>query len=88
MPVISTNSENCGVLLGLLGMCSTVTGASTSLLFLLRVRAVYLKDTCVTIIFGALWFIVLAMNLAAYSSAGSGKFHLKSLYAHNSNRLI
>lgn len=70
--------ESCKTLLAFLGMCSALTGASTSLLFLLRVRAVYLKSTCVTVVFGAIWLIVLALNVAASSTIRPGEPHYKS----------
>ncbi|KZP07357.1 hypothetical protein FIBSPDRAFT_939567 [Athelia psychrophila] len=46
----------------ILGACATVSVASTSFLFLLRVRAVYLQSIYATTIFGTFWLVVTCLN--------------------------
>ena len=44
------------------GACFIVAISSTSALFFLRVRAVYRNSTIITVIFGALWFMLLGLS--------------------------
>ncbi|KAF7970553.1 hypothetical protein HWV62_23729 [Athelia sp. TMB] len=63
--------ENCGVLEKAMGVLMCVAAAATLLLFLLRVRAVYLNSAAATAGFGVLWatavgcVIVQSSNLSA-----------------------
>ncbi|KZP07901.1 hypothetical protein FIBSPDRAFT_939271 [Athelia psychrophila] len=54
-------------------MTSTVTIASTSFLFFLRVRAVYLQSRTITILFGTLWVVTTSVNIgyAAFEMRGT-----------------
>ena len=58
----------------MLGLCAVVAQAATSFLFLLRVRAVYLRWVPATAIFGILWLAVLTVNVTATSLAQLGHF--------------
>ncbi|KZP10990.1 hypothetical protein FIBSPDRAFT_1051012 [Athelia psychrophila] len=42
-------------------VCTSVTGAATTYMFFLRVRAVYLKSMRITALFGALWVVTQAL---------------------------
>ncbi|KZP13333.1 hypothetical protein FIBSPDRAFT_936387 [Athelia psychrophila] len=53
----------CEVLGVLLAICSVVSIACTSFLFFLRVRAVYLQARYITVIFGTLWLVMVAVNI-------------------------
>jgi len=65
---------HCQTLLIFIGLCATSTGAFTSFLFFLRVRAVYLKSTLTTCVFGILWFVVL--SLGVYGALVTSAEHL------------
>lgn len=43
----------------------TLSVASSGLLFLLRVRAVYLQSSRITLVFGTLWFITVSLGIFA-----------------------
>ncbi|KZP11652.1 hypothetical protein FIBSPDRAFT_1050580 [Athelia psychrophila] len=62
------------------GACATLSIASTSFLFLLRVRAVYLRSARITAIFGTLWLVTVAF---AIQSAVTIHADPKSLYAYS-----
>ncbi|KZP27074.1 hypothetical protein FIBSPDRAFT_928240 [Athelia psychrophila] len=57
--------EDCSALIAMLATCAAVTVASTSFLFFLRVRAVYLQSRYITALFGLLWVITVAFNTLA-----------------------
>ncbi|KZP14901.1 hypothetical protein FIBSPDRAFT_1048550 [Athelia psychrophila] len=57
-------AENCAVLAVMLGTCAVMSLSFTSLLFLLRVRAVYLRSRYVTALFGAFWLVTVSVNIA------------------------
>lgn len=71
----------------MLATCAVMTVASTSFLFFLRVRAIYLKSRYVTALFGLLWIIAIALNTLAAGSLRVGK-HQHGLhcdhFAHSS----
>ncbi|KZP16998.1 hypothetical protein FIBSPDRAFT_934255 [Athelia psychrophila] len=69
----------CEVLGGLIGVCGTVSMASTSFLFLLRIRAVYLRSRRITAIFGTLWLVTVAVSIQ--SAATSHASQCPSKYA-------
>ncbi|KZP25787.1 hypothetical protein FIBSPDRAFT_949899 [Athelia psychrophila] len=50
------------------GVFSTMSIATTSYLFLLRVRAVYLQSRPITIVFGGLWLTMIALVILANAS--------------------
>ncbi|KZP25352.1 hypothetical protein FIBSPDRAFT_388354 [Athelia psychrophila] len=55
-----------------IAVCASVTGAATTYMFLLRVRAVYLKSMRITALFGALWLVtqgLLALTSTAVHAA-------------------
>ncbi|KZP33552.1 hypothetical protein FIBSPDRAFT_943344 [Athelia psychrophila] len=60
--------HDCAVVVGMLGACSSVSVASTSLLFLLRLRAIYMRSRNITAVFCALWLVTMALILQAYAS--------------------
>ncbi|KZP13315.1 hypothetical protein FIBSPDRAFT_936384 [Athelia psychrophila] len=53
----------CEALGVLLAICAVVSIACTSFLFFLRVRAVYLQARSITVIFGTLWLVMVAINI-------------------------
>ncbi|KZP32783.1 hypothetical protein FIBSPDRAFT_1012773 [Athelia psychrophila] len=57
------NSVNCTAFSAGLITSSSVTTASTSFLFFLRVRAVYLQSRTITILFGAFWVITTSVGI-------------------------
>ncbi|KZP18047.1 hypothetical protein FIBSPDRAFT_1046428 [Athelia psychrophila] len=57
------NWVNCPALFTGLLITSAVTIASTSFLFFLRVRAVYLQSRTVTMLFGALWVVTTSVSV-------------------------
>ncbi|KZP14289.1 hypothetical protein FIBSPDRAFT_834142 [Athelia psychrophila] len=54
---------HCTPLTALFAMCAAARMISTSFLFLLRVRAVYLRSTSITAMFGIMWLIVVTLNI-------------------------
>ncbi|KZP16261.1 hypothetical protein FIBSPDRAFT_866100 [Athelia psychrophila] len=54
---------NCAALVAGLTTISSVAIASTSFLFFLRVRAVYLRSRTITILFGALWVVTSSVGI-------------------------
>ncbi|KZP26073.1 hypothetical protein FIBSPDRAFT_1041124 [Athelia psychrophila] len=57
------NWVNCTAFSAGLIMSSAVAIASTSFLFFLRVRAVYLQSRAITILFGALWVVTASIGI-------------------------
>ncbi|KZP10998.1 hypothetical protein FIBSPDRAFT_1051017 [Athelia psychrophila] len=64
--------ENCQLLIDMTGMVGVIGGAATTFLFFLRVRAVYMKSTRVTALFGALWLVTLALGIFAATTLRAG----------------
>ncbi|KAF7968182.1 hypothetical protein HWV62_31696 [Athelia sp. TMB] len=60
--------DDCQALVAVLGACTVVATMSTSTLFFLRVRAVYLQSRAITAVFGALWLITLGLTLLQVSA--------------------
>ncbi|KZP26801.1 hypothetical protein FIBSPDRAFT_667096, partial [Athelia psychrophila] len=60
--------KKCEGLVGFLGTCAAVSVSCTSLLFLLRIRAVYLKSRFIMILFGTLWLVTVALNILQTAS--------------------
>ncbi|KZP22069.1 hypothetical protein FIBSPDRAFT_491275 [Athelia psychrophila] len=58
-----TNWVNCTALFACLIITSSVAITSTSFLFFLRVRAVYLQSRTITILFGALWVVTTCVSI-------------------------
>ncbi|KZP14279.1 hypothetical protein FIBSPDRAFT_1048841 [Athelia psychrophila] len=54
---------HCTPLTALFAVCAAARMISTSFLFLLRVRAVYLRSTSVTAMFGIMWLIAVILNI-------------------------
>ncbi|KZP14905.1 hypothetical protein FIBSPDRAFT_1048554 [Athelia psychrophila] len=65
-------AENCLVLAVMLGTCAVMSLSFTSLLFLLRVRAVYLGSRYVTALFGAFWIVTISVNIALTTKVDAG----------------
>ncbi|KZP32798.1 hypothetical protein FIBSPDRAFT_848069 [Athelia psychrophila] len=57
------NSVNCTAFAAGIVTSSSVAIASTSFLFFLRVRAVYLQSRTITILFGALWVVTTSVGI-------------------------
>ncbi|KZP05148.1 hypothetical protein FIBSPDRAFT_1052649 [Athelia psychrophila] len=55
--------EHCKSLIALLATCAATRAISTSFMFFLRVRAVYLRLRSVTALFGILWLITATLNI-------------------------
>ncbi|KZP11653.1 hypothetical protein FIBSPDRAFT_1050581 [Athelia psychrophila] len=70
----------CPALAKTYGGCTALSIASTSFLFLLRVRAVYLQSARITAIFGTLWLVTVAF---AIQSATTIHADPKSLYSYS-----
>lgn len=68
-------TENFKLLTTLIAVWAGVTGAATTYLFFLRVRAVYLESRRVTVLFGALWLATQAMLSLASATIRPGQFH-------------
>ncbi|KZP15856.1 hypothetical protein FIBSPDRAFT_1047913 [Athelia psychrophila] len=66
--LLFVSMERCDFLTGILGTCSTVSVVSTSFLFLLRVRAVYLNSKFITILFGTFWLVTALLNVLQATS--------------------
>ncbi|KZP11645.1 hypothetical protein FIBSPDRAFT_962052 [Athelia psychrophila] len=69
----------CDTLVKIFGACAALSIASTSFLFLLRVRAVYLRSARTTAIFGTLWIVTVA---SAIYTAATIHADPKSLYVY------
>ncbi|KZP07984.1 hypothetical protein FIBSPDRAFT_840687 [Athelia psychrophila] len=63
---------HCVPLTAFLAVCAATRAVCTSFLFLLRVRAVYLRSTVVTALFSILWLATVALNLFTYASIRAG----------------
>lgn len=66
--------EDCTVSFGVLGAFASVAIASTSFLFFLRVRAIYLQSRCITAVFGILWLVIVVLNVMEFASLRAGQF--------------
>ena len=55
--------DDCAPLIAVLGICGVTTTSTTSFLFLLRVRAVYLQSRRITVLFGTLWLVTVVLNI-------------------------
>lgn len=64
--------ENCELIFGMAGTFSTMSIASTSYLFLIRVRTVYLNSRRITIVFGSCWLVTIALVILASASTRVG----------------
>ncbi|KZP05103.1 hypothetical protein FIBSPDRAFT_1054285 [Athelia psychrophila] len=62
------STKSCDALLGAIGTCGAVSVSCTSLLFLLRIRAVYLKSRFIMILFGTIWLVSVALNILQAAS--------------------
>lgn len=73
---------NCQLLMDMIGMTSSIGGAATTFLFFLRVRAVYMKSTRITTLFGGLWLVTLALGVLAATTlrAGERQQRLRMVY--------
>ncbi|KZP10255.1 hypothetical protein FIBSPDRAFT_1051424 [Athelia psychrophila] len=58
-------TPNCTFLAAMIGVCAVMSLASTSFLFFLRVRAVYLRSRYATALFGALWIVTVSSTIWA-----------------------
>ncbi|KZP10265.1 hypothetical protein FIBSPDRAFT_711861, partial [Athelia psychrophila] len=56
---------NCTFLAAMIGVSAVISLASTSFLFFLRVRAVYLRSRYATALFGALWIVTVSSTIWA-----------------------
>ena len=65
--------ESCLAIVAALDTCSVVTVTSTSFLFFLRVRAVYLQSRFITILFGTLWLVTTALSVLNCVAAYPGQ---------------
>ncbi|KZP11644.1 hypothetical protein FIBSPDRAFT_1050574 [Athelia psychrophila] len=77
---LSEITGDCDALVKLYGACAGLSIASTSFLFLLRVRAVYMRSARTTAIFGTLWIVTVAF---ATHSATTIHADPKSTYVHS-----
>ncbi|KZP26797.1 hypothetical protein FIBSPDRAFT_819071 [Athelia psychrophila] len=68
MILIFVPTKYCEALIGVLGACGAVSVSCTSLLFLLRIRAVYLKSRFIMILFGTFWLVTVALNILQTAS--------------------
>ncbi|KZP07892.1 hypothetical protein FIBSPDRAFT_1052706 [Athelia psychrophila] len=59
---------NCIPLTAFMATCAATKVISTSFLFFLRVRAVYLRSRSVTVLFGILWLITVILNIITDAS--------------------
>lgn len=66
---------NCELIFIVEAVITIISIASTSYLFLLRVRAVYLKSRYITAFFGVLWIIAIAGNILATSTTRFRELH-------------
>ncbi|KZP09151.1 hypothetical protein FIBSPDRAFT_964168 [Athelia psychrophila] len=80
LPWLSEVTGDCDALVKIFGACAALSIASTSFLFLLRVRAVYLRSARITAIFGILWIVTVAF---AIHSAATIHADPKSLYVYS-----
>ncbi|KZP11651.1 hypothetical protein FIBSPDRAFT_1050579 [Athelia psychrophila] len=65
---------DCDAFVKIFGVCAALSIASTSFLFLLRVRTVYLRSTRITVVFGTLWLVSVAFTTGLIT-----KLHAKHL---------
>ncbi|KZP13613.1 hypothetical protein FIBSPDRAFT_1049312, partial [Athelia psychrophila] len=63
---------HCPPLVALYAACAATRAISTSFLFFLRVRAVYLCSRFATVFFGILWLIMAILNIIADASIAPG----------------
>lgn len=71
---------NCKAFFAGLIITSSVAITSTSFLFFIRVRAVYLQSRTITIIFGALWVVTASASIgfAALAARDVGQYQFSS----------
>ncbi|KZP29393.1 hypothetical protein FIBSPDRAFT_946688 [Athelia psychrophila] len=62
-----TAIANCALLFGISATFACLASVCTAFLFLIRVRAVYLKSRRITVAFGALFIFTIALNLTQYA---------------------
>ncbi|KZP32791.1 hypothetical protein FIBSPDRAFT_1012776 [Athelia psychrophila] len=84
------NWVNCTAFAAGLTMSTSVAIASTSFLFFLRVRAVYLQSRTITIMFGALWVVTISIGIGfiALEVRGAEKLGSYTPYCTNTNTTI
>ncbi|KZP11667.1 hypothetical protein FIBSPDRAFT_962073 [Athelia psychrophila] len=75
----------CDTLVKISGVCTGFSIASTSFLFLLRIRAVYLRSARITAVFGTLWLVTVAF---AIQSAATIQADPKPLYVYSGCSVI
>lgn len=71
---IAAQVENCEALVVVFGTCAVLSVASTSFLFLLRVRAVYLQSKPITATFFVLWLTTVALHVLWTANFSAGQF--------------
>ncbi|KAF7978607.1 hypothetical protein HWV62_45342 [Athelia sp. TMB] len=75
--VLFTNAhlDTCQPIAAMLGVAVVLSISSTSLLFLLRVRAVYLKSTRITTVFGVLWLATVGITVLTSLNLRAAHLH-------------
>ncbi|KZP10227.1 hypothetical protein FIBSPDRAFT_963309 [Athelia psychrophila] len=63
---------HCAPLVALLVTCAATRTITTSFLFLLRIRAVYLHSRCITTLFGIMWLITVTLSIVTDASIRAG----------------
>lgn len=66
--------ENCEAIELALAISGPLSVAATSFLFFLRVRAVYLRSKCVTVVFGVLCAATVAVDVFARATFHAGQY--------------
>ncbi|KZP33080.1 hypothetical protein FIBSPDRAFT_1036237 [Athelia psychrophila] len=66
--IILAPINNCVSIYIATGVCCTMSIASTSYMFLLRVQAVYRQSRPITIVFGFCWLVMIALNILVSAS--------------------
>ncbi|KZP33070.1 hypothetical protein FIBSPDRAFT_1036230 [Athelia psychrophila] len=74
--IILAPIDNCVSIFVASGVCSTMSIATTSYLFLLRVQAVYHQSRPITVVFGCFWLVTIALNILTSSTAGTRVEHV------------
>ena len=57
----------------IVAVCVALSAASTGVLFLLRVRAVYLQSIWITLVFGTIWLVSISLNIWTGILLGASK---------------
>ncbi|KZP29389.1 hypothetical protein FIBSPDRAFT_884829 [Athelia psychrophila] len=65
--VVMAPITNCALLFGISATFACLAAFCTAFLFLIRVRAIYLKSRHITVAFGALFIFTIALNLTQYA---------------------